>query len=59
MKENQPIIDVLIVGGGPVGVGLGIELSLFGIKATIIERHLSPLELPRGQLLNPRSMDGN
>lgn len=36
MKENQAVIDVHIVGGGPVGIGLEIELSLFGIKTTII-----------------------
>ncbi len=34
--------DVIIVGGGPAGSGLGCYLSLLGIKNTIIERAIHP-----------------
>lgn len=49
--------EVIIVGGGPVGAALGIELGLLNIKTLIIEKHNQPQQLPRAQLLNPRSME--
>ena len=49
--------EVIISGGGPTGVALAIELSFFGVKTLVLEKHNQPLELPRAQTLSPRTME--
>ncbi len=49
--------QVLIVGGGPVGMGLAIELGLRGISSAIIERRTEPHRIPKGQNLMQRTLD--
>lgn len=49
--------EVIIVGGGPVGVALAIELGMLGISVAVLEKYDDPLLLPRAQLLSPRSME--
>jgi 2-polyprenyl-6-methoxyphenol hydroxylase-like FAD-dependent oxidoreductase len=49
--------QVAIVGGGPVGLGLAIELGQRGVACTIIERNEQPLPIPRGQNLTQRTME--
>ena len=34
--------DVLINGGGPVGMGLAIELGQRGIRTAVVERYPEP-----------------
>ncbi|WP_407158939.1 FAD-dependent monooxygenase [Bradyrhizobium sp. STM 3557] len=48
---------VVIVGGGPVGIGLAIDLGLRGISVIVVERHLAPQPIPKGQNLTQRTME--
>ncbi len=49
--------QVLIAGGGPVGIGLAIELALRGMRSTVIERHVQIPPIPKGQNLTQRTME--
>jgi 4-hydroxyisophthalate hydroxylase len=49
--------DVVIVGGGPVGMGLAIELGQRGVDVTVIERYETPQQIPKGQNLTQRTME--
>ena len=48
---------VIIVGGGPVGVGLAVDLGLRGIDCTLIERRVGMHKIPRGQNLAQRTLE--
>jgi 4-hydroxyisophthalate hydroxylase len=48
---------VMIIGGGPVGIGLAIDLGLRGIHAIVVERHIAPQPIPKGQNLTQRTME--
>lgn len=49
--------DVIIVGGGPVGCGLAIELARRGVSCALVERHQAPQLIPKGQNLTQRTME--
>jgi 2-polyprenyl-6-methoxyphenol hydroxylase-like FAD-dependent oxidoreductase len=49
--------DVLIVGAGPVGLGLAIDLGQRGIRTTVVERYLEPQPIPKGQNLTQRTLE--
>ena len=49
--------DILIVGGGPVGLSASIQLSRLGIRHVLIERNQSVSPHPKSRLLNPRSIE--
>ncbi len=53
-KNDAPVV---IVGGGPVGVGLAIDLGLRGIRSILVERHENPQPIPKGQNLTQRTME--
>ena len=54
---NTPRYDVLINGGGPVGMGLAIELGQRGARVCVVERHLAPQRVPKGQNLTQRTAE--
>lgn len=49
--------DVVIIGGGPVGMGLAIELGQRGVRCLVVERYLQPQPIPKGQNLTQRTME--
>jgi flavin-dependent dehydrogenase len=46
-------VDVLVVGGGPVGLASAIEARLNGLSATVIEQRDSPIDKACGEGLLP------
>ncbi len=48
---------VLIVGGGPVGLGLAIELGLRNVPCTLLESRDGSVSVPKMGLVNTRSME--
>ena len=55
MDDNDA--PVVIVGGGPVGMGLAIGLGQRGIRTIVVERHEQPQPIPKGQNLTQRTME--
>jgi 4-hydroxyisophthalate hydroxylase len=49
--------DVIIVGGGPVGAALAVDLGLRGIHCALVERRIEPQRIPKGQNLTQRSVE--
>ena len=49
--------EVLIVGAGPVGLSLAIELGHRGISVIVVERHDRVGQQPRAKTTNVRSME--
>lgn len=54
--DNEILMaDVVIVGGGPVGLGLAIDLARRGVTSHVIERHEDLHRIPKGQNLTQRT----
>ena len=49
--------QVVIVGGGPVGVALAVDLGLRGVSCALVERRIAPHGIPKGQNLTQRSVE--
>ncbi|WP_344745548.1 FAD-dependent monooxygenase [Streptosporangium vulgare] len=50
-------VEVLIVGGGPVGLSASIELSRHGISSLLVERHRGTSLFPKARLVSTRTME--
>jgi 2-polyprenyl-6-methoxyphenol hydroxylase-like FAD-dependent oxidoreductase len=64
--ELEPVLEaepdvtetqVVLVGGGPVGAGLAIELGQRGVRCILVERYLQPQPIPKGQNLTQRTLE--
>src|SRR5579884_2529769 len=49
--------EVLIVGAGPVGLTLAVDLGLRGVRCTLIEQKEAPQFLPKMERCNARTME--
>ncbi|NCW09972.1 MAG: 2-polyprenyl-6-methoxyphenol hydroxylase, partial [Gammaproteobacteria bacterium] len=49
--------SVIVVGAGPVGLALAINLGRAGIKTILLERNPEPQFLPKMERCNARSME--
>ena len=57
MQTNRIDTEVLIVGAGPVGLVLAIDLGQRGVCCTLIERKDAPQFLPKMERCNARTME--
>jgi 2-polyprenyl-6-methoxyphenol hydroxylase-like FAD-dependent oxidoreductase len=57
MAPKQTEFQVVIVGGGPVGVALAVDLGLRGISCALVERRTELQNVPKGQNLTPRTLE--
>jgi len=54
---TQPQLPVLIVGGGPVGLGMAIELAWQGVDSVLIDESDGSVPHPRTGLIAVRTME--
>ena len=57
MTEGVMDSEVLIVGAGPTGLTLAIDLGRRGIRCAVVERKERPAFLPKMERVNARSME--
>jgi 4-hydroxyisophthalate hydroxylase len=57
LAGDTPLAQIIIVGGGPVGLGLAISLGQRGIDCVLVERRVEPQPIPKGQNLTQRTME--
>ena len=57
MSVPRGAAQVIIVGGGPVGMGLAIELGQRNVRCVVVERYIQPQPIPKGQNLTQRTME--
>ena len=49
--------QVIIVGGGPVGTALALDLGLKGIRCALVETRTALAQIPKGQNLTHRTLE--
>jgi 2-polyprenyl-6-methoxyphenol hydroxylase-like FAD-dependent oxidoreductase len=55
--SNNPNLDVLVVGAGPVGLVAGCELARRGIRVRVIDKLVQPTDQSRAIAIHARSLD--
>lgn len=57
MPATARKFQVIIVGGGPVGMAMGLELGMRGVSNAVIERRTGGHNIPKGQNLTQRTLE--
>jgi 2-polyprenyl-6-methoxyphenol hydroxylase-like FAD-dependent oxidoreductase len=57
MAAQGPEVEVLIVGGGPVGLTARALLARWGVRAMLVEKYRELSPFPRSRLVNVRTME--
>ena len=57
VREKAMTYQVIVVGGGPVGVALAIDLGLRGVSCALVERRTELSAIPKGQNLTQRTVE--
>ncbi|MFK0170321.1 FAD-dependent monooxygenase [Streptomyces sp. NPDC090306] len=56
-RGAEPELDVLVVGAGPTGLALGVDLARRGVRALVVERGDRLFPGSRGKGVQPRTME--
>ncbi|RYE78645.1 MAG: FAD-dependent monooxygenase [Oxalobacteraceae bacterium] len=57
VKESRRETDVLIVGAGPVGLALRLELERLGIATVQVDQHAAGLNTSRAAVIHARTLE--
>ncbi|HEY3607843.1 MAG TPA: FAD-dependent monooxygenase [Pseudonocardiaceae bacterium] len=57
MTDRGPEVEVLIVGGGPVGLTARALLERWGVRTLLVEKYRKLSPFPRSRLVNVRTME--
>jgi 2-polyprenyl-6-methoxyphenol hydroxylase-like FAD-dependent oxidoreductase len=57
VTSHDTYFDVVIVGAGPVGLTLALDLAQRHVKVLLAEKNAEPLRLPKMERSNPRTME--
>jgi 2-polyprenyl-6-methoxyphenol hydroxylase-like FAD-dependent oxidoreductase len=55
--RGERVVDVVVVGAGPVGLWLAAELRLAGADVLVLERLPGPTQLTKSLTVHPRTLE--
>jgi pentachlorophenol monooxygenase len=57
VASNEPEVDVLVAGAGPVGLTVGSELRRHGVECRVVDRLLDPPQYAKAVGIQPRTLE--